>query len=99
MFKNIGFRRQLSIIFTVGMLLLALVSSLVMSAISWQSVRQRLVDEGLTLTQTFAEQATLALLYQSGESAAEVAVMFSAFPDVEGVEIVDAGGKVLHSLG
>ena len=99
MFKNIGFRRQLSIIFSVGMLLLALVSTLVMSAIGWQSVRQRLVDEGLTLTQNFAEQATLSLLYQSEDTAAEAAMMFQAFPDVEGVVILDASGNVLHSLG
>ncbi len=95
MFKNISFRNQLGIIFTIGMLLLALISSVVLSELTSQRVEDRLIDEGLKLTETFAEQSKIALLYQSDESATEAANVIMSFPDIQAAEVVDA---THHSL-
>lgn len=99
MFRNIGFRNQLVIIFGIGILLLSVVSTLVISNLSAQTVRERLVSEGLKLAETFAEQSTLSLLYASAENAAEAASLFAAFPDIVGLEIVDAKYKTLYTEG
>ncbi len=97
MLKNISFRNQLGIIFSLGMLLLALVCSIVISELTSQKLRERLVGEGLKLTESFAEQSTLALLYSSEDSALEAAAVIKAFPDIEAVEIRDIGDRVLYS--
>ncbi len=97
MLKNISFRNQLGIIFSLGMLLLALVCSIVISELTSHKLRERLVGEGLKLTETFTEQSTLALLYSSEDSAMEAAAVIKAFPDIEAVEIRDVGDRVLYS--
>ncbi len=97
MLKNISFRNQLGIIFSLGMLLLALISSIVISELTSQKLRERLIGEGLKLTESFAEQSTLALLYSSEDSATEAAVVIKAFPDIEAVEITDVRERILFS--
>ena len=97
MFKDISFRNQLGIIFSLGMLLLALISSVVLSEFTSREVRERLIDEGIKLTETFAEQSTLALLYSSEDSAAEAATVIKSFPDIDAVAIVDSTGRTLYS--
>lgn len=97
MFKNISFRNQLGLIFSIGMLLLALVAGLLMSELTSRRVEQRLVDEGLKLTETFAEQSKLALLYLSDESAEEAASVLMSFPDIRAVEIVDINHRALFA--
>ena len=68
------FRHQLSLIFVVGILVMALITSFAVSNISSQIVREREIQQGLQVTNSLAKQSELALLYQSSESAQDLAV-------------------------
>ena len=57
-----GFRPLLIAVFTVGIILLALASTFVTSSLTSQSVKERVVQEGMSLTEIFAEQSRMAPL-------------------------------------
>jgi len=91
------FRRQLSIMAAIGVLLLALLSSL---AISWQSsreIRQNRQQQGQRLADSLARQSRLALLSDSGDNVADAMFGALAFPDVVRVEIRRPDGRALSA--
>ncbi|HEX5391657.1 MAG TPA: EAL domain-containing protein [Rhodocyclaceae bacterium] len=85
--QGTSFRHQLSIVVAIGVTMLALLSSLVLS---WQMDR-RLQDnfrqQGERIATNLAKQSRLALVYHSSDNAAEAIHTTMAFPDVIGVEI------------
>lgn len=94
-----SFRRQLSMLASAGVLLLALLSSV---ASSWQASRQirdTLVEQGQQVAQHLASQGTLALMSGDAESAAGAVRAALAVPDVVGVELRNTDGQVLLSQG
>lgn len=93
------FRRQLSYMIALGILLLALFSSLVGSWQSNERVRRNLIEQGQHITENLAHQSTLALITASADNAAEAANATLAFPGVVNVEIRDIQGRVLLALG
>lgn len=94
-----GFRQQLVTTFTVGVLLLAIASSIAVSTLSSRSVHYTLVKQGSQAAEAFASQSTLALLYQSPENASEAVKTTLAFPDIIGVAIYDLDHRELLSEG
>ncbi|KFI23000.1 EAL domain-containing protein [Nitrosococcus oceani] len=94
-----GFRQQLVLTFTIGIICLALLSSFAISTLSSRTVRTTLLEQGRRATETFAAQSTLALLYQSADNAKEAARATLAFPDIQGVAIYDPEYQVLLSEG
>jgi len=103
MFKNFlrkfTFRRQLSITMTLGILCLALFSSLVSSWQANQRVRRNLIEQGQRITENLARQSTLALLYASPDNANEAVSATLAFPGVVRVEIHDTSQHALLERG
>ena len=99
MFKNIGFRHQLGIVFSFGIFLLALITTIVVSNVSASAMRARILSESVKITQTLAEQSTLALLYDSAENAADAVKMFTSFVDVIGIEILNTESSSLYLEG
>lgn len=99
MFKNTGFRRQLTIVFSAGIFLLALATTFVVSNVSKQALRDRIIGEGIKLAEVFASQSSLALLYASEQNAKEVASVITNFDDVIGVEILDRNFTSLYQEG
>lgn len=97
--QKFSFRRQLSITVTLGILLLALFSSLVGSWQSNERVRRNLLEQGLRITENLASQSGLALIYASADNAAVAANATMAFPGVINVEIRDIDQHVLLALG
>jgi diguanylate cyclase (GGDEF)-like protein len=97
--RNMSLQQLLGFSFTACVLLLAIVSGLVISKQSGETVRKRLENEGSQLVETLAEQSTLALLYADAGSAAEVAERFKNFPDVRAIELHDLDGKLLYATG
>jgi signal transduction histidine kinase/ActR/RegA family two-component response regulator len=94
-----SFRRQLSMLASAGVLLLALLSSL---ASSWQASRQiraTLVEQGQRVAQSLASQGALALMSGSADNAAGAVRAALAAPDVIGVELRGADGAVLLAEG
>ena len=96
---NTSFRMQLIIIFGLGLVTLSIVSTMVISNLSSRSVEDRLVDEGYSLTTTLATQSTLALLYESEDTALDNINTILSFPDVIAAEILDASLVSLASSG
>lgn len=98
-YRESSLRQQLSLAMTVGVLIVALLSSL---ASTWQGsrqIRQSMLEQGQRVAENFARQSTLALLSGSPENAAESASATLAFPDVTRVEIHQANGSTLLVRG
>ncbi|HEC17095.1 MAG TPA: EAL domain-containing protein [Sedimenticola sp.] len=93
--SNTGFRDQLLLTFTLGIICLTLTTSLVTSMLSSRSVRTNIMEQGRQATQSFASQSTLALLYESAANARDAAATTLAFPDVQAVAIYDLDGRPL----
>lgn len=97
--REFTFRRQLAITISLGILFLALFSSLVSSWQANERVRRSLIEQGQRITENLARQSALALLYASPDNAAEAVGATLAFPGVVSVEIRDAGQGVLLARG
>ena len=77
---NTSFNKQLSSVFLIGILILAIISSLTISWIVSQAARNYVVDNWLETTSSFALQSKLALLYQSEENARLPVKTMLAYP-------------------
>ncbi len=99
LFQKISFQRQLGITVTLGILCLALFSSLVGSWQGNERVRHDVVEQGQLITENLARQCALALIYASADNASEAVNATMVFPGVIGVEIRDVNGKVLLKRG
>ncbi|HJV93959.1 MAG TPA: response regulator, partial [Azonexus sp.] len=98
-FKKTTFRRQLAILFSVGVLCVSLLSAF---ATSWQGSRQLYaskLQDGLRISQTLAVQSRLALVFGSAENVTEALAAASAFPDITRIEIRHTNGRVLLERG
>ncbi len=94
-----NFRRQLTLAFTLGIVLLALISSLAASLLGSSRTRDNLIEQGQQITRNLARQSTLALLYGEGENARDAAQGTLEFPDVHYVAIHDLSGTLLLEMG
>jgi len=97
--KNFTFHRQLSITVTLGILFLALFSSLVGSWQGKERVRHDLIEQGQRITENLARQSSLALIYSSADNVTNAVNVTLAFPGVVGLEIRNANGHVLLTRG
>jgi len=97
--QRFTFERQLGFTVTLGILFLALSSSLAGSWQTNQRVRANLLEQGLRITENLARQSSLALIYASADNAAEVVKATMAFPGVVSVEIRDVSQRVLLKSG
>lgn len=97
--QKFTFERQLGIMVMLGILLLALSSSLVGSWQSNERVRLNLIEQGQRITENLAHQSALALIYGSPDNANEAVKATMAFPGVIGVEISDVNQRNLLSQG
>jgi signal transduction histidine kinase len=93
------FQRQLGITVTLGVLMLALFSSVMGSWQANERVRNNLLEQGQRITESLARQSTLALIYASADNAVEAANATLNFPGVVGVEIRDDKQHILLKRG
>ncbi|MFG6431003.1 ATP-binding protein [Pelomonas parva] len=97
--REASFRRHLSVAVTLGALCLSL---LVAAVNAWQGgreVRAMLMEQGGRVAANLASNSSLALLYAAADNAEEAVRASLAFPDVMGIEIRDANGRLLLALG
>ena len=97
--RQMTFQRQLSIAVIIGVICLALFSSM---ASAWQGSRQirdTLMSQSMGIATSLATQSTLALLYASADNAHDAVNATLAFPDVLRVEIRNSDGRVLTTKG
>lgn len=91
-FGNLRFWHQLAIVYGVGILVLALVTSVVVSSMTSSSVRTQLIGQGVQVAESLALQSKVALLYRSPDVAAEVSNATLNFPGVNGAGIFTLQG-------
>ncbi len=94
-----GFRRQLSLAFSLGIVCMAVASSLATSWFASGKVQHTLLEQGRQVTESFARQSVLALLYGSGGNARDAAATTLAFPGVRRVAVYGLNGKPLLDVG
>ena len=96
--KGMTFQRQLAVAMAMGVLSMALFSSI---GSAWQGsrqVRDNLVQQSLRIASSLATQSQLALLSASPENANEAVAATLAFPDVLRVEVRKPDGGVLLAI-
>ncbi len=94
-----SFRAHLTTVVTIGVLALSITASLFTAWMTSKNLYDVLVDDGLQVTQSLAEQSVLALLYGSGENAEDAVRVTLSFPSVTQVMILSQEGDVLLSEG
>ena len=97
--SKMGFRQLLVATFTIGILLLALASTFVMTYLLGRSAESRVTGEGLNLVETLADRSRVALLYHSDIDAKYAADAMLAFPEVLAVGIYDDRKRALYTTG
>ncbi len=98
-FKTQDLRSQLTLALSVGIIAMALATSVTLSVLASRTERANLVSQGERLAENLARQSTLALLYGSGENAKDQIDTTLAFPNVVAVGIFDPHGRVLIQHG
>ncbi|MEX1031751.1 MAG: EAL domain-containing protein [Cellvibrionaceae bacterium] len=97
--SKLSVRQQLTLTFTLGIFFLAVVSSIVISSSTERRLHQQLLEQGENIIETLASQVTVALLYQSEESAEDAAQPILSFPNVIGVSVLTPSDRVLFHQG
>jgi len=95
--RRTGFQQQLTIIVSAAILGLAVFSALMNAWEANSRMRDHFIGQGQRIADNLARQSTLALLFHSAENARDVVNATLAFPDVAGLQIMDARRKVLLS--
>jgi PAS domain S-box-containing protein len=96
---NTAFKQQLNVTVAVGVLLFAILSSLM---ISWQGslhIHETLLKQGEHIAENLASQSALALVYDSADNAKDAMNTALAFPDVKRLEILRVDGHTLVANG
>jgi diguanylate cyclase (GGDEF)-like protein/PAS domain S-box-containing protein len=99
LFQKYTFQRQMGFAVALGILFLALLSSIVGSWQVNERVRHNIIEQGQRITENLARQSALALVYASADNAADAVRATMAFPGVVGVEIRHSNGHVLLAQG
>lgn len=98
-FAKNSFRRQLTLVFSIGILTLALVSSLTTAWVTANSVYNQMVEDGVLVTKSLSKQTILALLYDSAENADDAINAALAFPSVRYVRLLDIENSIIAEKG
>ncbi|OUS14041.1 hypothetical protein A9Q89_00780 [Gammaproteobacteria bacterium 53_120_T64] len=93
---DLQFSQQLIIIFVIAVILMSTLVSFAVGRTSNDILKKQMRAQGMQITQTFAGQSKLALLYQSEYAAQEVVNSIAGFPDIEVIELKAADGSILY---
>ena len=97
--RGMTLHQQLSLAVAIGVLAMALIASL---ASAWQAayqVRLNLLQQGLHVAASLAQQSRLALLTDTPDNMREALAATLRFPDVMRVEVHGADGRLLVGQG
>ncbi|MBK8133261.1 MAG: EAL domain-containing protein [Gammaproteobacteria bacterium] len=94
--RNLRFRQQLTLLFVIGALLMALIGSLGASKFASDLVAREMREQGINVARTLGLHAKLAMLYESKEAAADAVKSIAGFPDIEVLDIRSVAGTSLY---
>ena len=89
----------MTVLFTSAVLCFALIGTLWIIWMEGKRDLQNILDEGKQITNSFARQSILALLYGMGENARSQAEMTLRFPGVKQVDVYNKNGVALLQQG
>ncbi len=98
-YKKSSFGRQLSWTFTIGVLSFAIISSILIFLFFSRNFEDNLIKQGYQITNNFASQSQLSLLYRSRENVQDALNITMKFPDVKHLSIRESDGTLLVSEG
>lgn len=98
-FRQLAFTRQIGILFSIGVVCMAMLSSVASSWLGMRQMREALIQQSVGVVSSLASQSTLALLSASPDNASEAVRATLAYPGVLGVEIRKADGVALVTRG
>lgn len=93
------FKDQLLLFFTIGIVVMLSITSYVQYLTAKTTLRDKQIEQGLKISQSFAGQSLLAILYDSGENAEAAIESTLEFPDVVAAEIFRSNGSRLLFAG
>ena len=96
--NRIGFSHQLSLTFTIGIVSFAVISSILTLLSLNNNLQENMITQGRQITDSFASQSQLALLYGSPENAKDALSITRKFPDVKYIAIREKDGRPLVSV-
>ncbi|PCJ35373.1 MAG: diguanylate phosphodiesterase [Cellvibrionales bacterium] len=94
---NLQFSQQLIIIFIMAVILMSTLVSFAVGRNTNDILKKQMHAQGMQITQTFASQSKLALLYQSEYAAQSAVKSIAGFPDIEVIQLKALDGTVLYS--
>ncbi len=97
--ERLSFRQQLLLFFSAGILILLGVTSYIQFITAEKSFREIQVEQGLKLSNVFAKESVLALLYDSDTNAKDAINTILDLPDVVAAEIFRADKSKLIFAG
>ena len=97
--KKGSFIRQLSVMFTIGVLSFATISSILTFLFISKNFQDDIVKKGYQITNNFASQSQLALLYGSRENVQDALNITMKFQDIRHISIRERDGTLLISEG
>jgi len=93
---NLQFSQQLIIIFIIAVILMSTLVSFAVGRKTNDILKKQMHAQGIQITQTFASQSKLALLYQSEYAAQSAVKSIAGFPDIEVLQLKAIDGTVLY---
>jgi len=97
--QNKSFRGQLTAIFTIGILTLAIAGALSSAWVTKVHIQDQLFENGAKITESLAKQSVLALIYDSADNAKDAADAAMSFPFVEQIAIIGTDRAMLLQRG
>lgn len=96
---SISFRSQLTKIVAAGILTLTITTALTSAWVTTNNIRSQFIADGAQVTESFAAQSVLALLYASPENAEEAAAAALGFPAITGISLLTPDRRPLLARG
>ena len=94
-----SFRAHLTTIVSIGVITLSITASLFTAWVTTKNLYNVLIEDGLQVTESLADQSVLALLYTSGDNARDAVRITMTFPSVSRVKIITTEGFEIISEG
>lgn len=98
-YSRLSFRQQLLLFFSIGILVMLGITSYIQYLTAEKSLREKQIEQGLKLSQTFAGQSVLALIFDTETNSREAVKSILEFPDVVAAEILRFDNSVLTYAG
>lgn len=97
--SRISLTRQMTAVISIAIIILAIVTSLITSFVAGSIMRDYILQQGKRVTEAFAEQSVLGVLYGTDENISVAVKSALDYQDVVQIVALETGGRVVISVG